>query len=182
MLSPEIFITGMTLLQKAYIGWQFDTKDEIQVKLWYSAFKSLTDEQFNALVKEYIKSNKTPPKCIKDLTEIYVERQVKLAKIPPEKALPFVRDIISDCGGWEYGGKVDIYKKLERYPALLKTVKDFESTLKTMPANDTYSADRFRRAYEENLRDSASNKVNQFLGLKAPENNALGSGTLPYEE
>ena len=36
----------MELLKKCYIGWQFDTKDEVQVKVWYSSFKNLTDEQF----------------------------------------------------------------------------------------------------------------------------------------
>lgn len=180
MLSAEKFIAGMTLLQKNYIGWQFDTKDEMQVKLWYSAFKNLTDEQFNQLVKAYIASNEHPPKCIKNLTDIYVERQIKLANIPPEKALPKVRAIVADCGGWEYG-KTDIYLKLKRYPTLEKTVREFEATLRTMPANDQYTADRFRKAYEENLKTSAENKVNQFLGIKAEPTQALGTAALPYE-
>ena len=60
MLSAEKFIAGMTLLKKNYIGWQFDTKDEIQVKLWYSAFKNLTDERFNELIKDYIASGGHP--------------------------------------------------------------------------------------------------------------------------
>lgn len=184
MLQLEKFIAGMTLLQKNYIGWQFDTKDEIQVKLWYSAFKNLTDERFNELIKDYIANNEYPPKCIKNLTDIYVDRQVKLANVPPEKALPLVRDIITDCGGWEYGGKTEIYRKLRRYPALYETVKEFEDTLRTMSANDTYAADRFRKAYEQRLRTSATTRVNQFLGLAIPsgDKKALGSGTLPYEQ
>ena len=180
MLSEENFITGMTILQKAYIGWQFDVKDEMQVKLWYSAFKSLTDEQFNSLIKEYIAKNEYPPKCIKNLTDIYVERQVKYAKIPPEKALDTAREIISECGGWEYG-KSDIYSRLKRYPTLYATVKEFEATLRTMSANDTYAADRFRKAYEERLYTSAVSKVNQFLGIKAEPTQALGTSALPYE-
>ena len=183
MLSAEKFIAGMTLLKKNYIGWQFDTKDEIQVKLWYSAFKNLTDEQFESLVKDYIANNEYPPKCIKNLTDIYVDRQIQYAVVPPEKALALVREIVADCGGWEYGKRV-IYAKLRRYPTLYDTVKEFEDTLRTMPKNDIYIPERFRKAYEQRLRESATRKVNEFLGLALPDSNkqALGSGTLPYEQ
>lgn len=181
MLSPNKFAAGMTALQKCYIGWQFDLKDEMQVKLWYSAFKNLTDEQFNNLIKEYMSKNEHPPKCIKNLTDIYVDRQITYAKIPPEKALEVVRNVISECGGWDYGGKKDIYLKLSAYPTLRDTVKEFEDTIKNMSANDTYAADRFRRAYEEKLRQSATNRVNQFLGIKVTDTKALGTAALPYE-
>ncbi len=182
MLTVQAFITGMEMLKKCYIGWQFDIKDEMQVKLWYSAFKNTTDEQFNSIVREYIARNDYPPKCIKNLTDILVEKALGQAKIPPERALHFVKDIISDCGGWEYGGKADIYKRLEKYPALHKTVKEFEDTIKTMHSGDTFAADRFRRAYEQNLRDSATARVDNLLGLSIPENSQiLGQAALPYE-
>ena len=182
MLSAQSFMTGMEMLKKCYIGWQFDTKDEMQVNLWYSAFANTTDEQFNSIIKEYISRNDYPPKCIKNLTDILVEKTILQARIPPEKALHFVRDIISDCGGWEYGGKADIYKKLEKYPALYKTVKEFEATIQTMQANDSYTADRFRKAYEQNLRDAATVRVDALLGIKVPENSQLfGAAALPYE-
>ena len=92
MLSAQSFMTGMEMLKKCYIGWQFDTKDEMQVNLWYSVFKSTTDEQFMSIVKEYIARNDYPPKCIKNLTDILVDKALLQAKIPPEKALHFVRD------------------------------------------------------------------------------------------
>lgn len=172
----------MELLKKCYIGWQFDTKDEQQVKLWYSAFMNTTDEQFKSIIREYIARNEYPPKCIKNLTDILVDKAIGQAKIAPEKALYFVKDIISDCGGWEYGGKADIYKKLEKYPALCKTVREFEDTIRTMQANDSYTADRFRRAYEQNLRDAATTRVDMLLGIKVPENSQiLGQAALPYE-
>ena len=172
----------MELLKRAYIGWQFDTKDEMQVRLWYSAFKNTSDSQFNSIIKEYIAHNEYPPKCIKNLTDILVDKALDQAKIPPEKALHFVKDIISDCGGWEYGGKKEIYKKLEVYPALYKTVKEFEDTIKNMHSNDSYAADRFRKAYEQNLRDSATARVDNLLGLSIPENSQiLGQAALPYE-
>lgn len=182
MLSVQSFMTGIDMLKKCYIGWQFDTKDEVQVKLWYSAFKNTSDDQFISIIKEYITKNDTPPKCIKNLTDILIGKIVKQAKILPEKALPFVRDIISECGGWEYGGKKEIYKKLEPYPALKKTVQEFEDTIKMMPAGDTYTADRFRKAYEQKLRDSASTRVDLLLGLNVPDNSSvLGAAALPYE-
>lgn len=184
MLSREIFVSGMATLTKCYIGWKFDFNDDMQVGLWYSAFANLTEDQFISVIQEYMDKNNYPPTCIKSLTDIFVARQIRLAKIPPEKALHYVREVISDCGGWEYGGKAEIFKRLAKYPALLETVKEFEDTLKTMQANDTYAADRFRRAYEENLREYATTYTNEKLGLALPpgDKQALGSGTLPYEE
>lgn len=182
MLSAQAFMTGMEMLKKCYIGWQFDTKDEMQVNLWYSVFKSTTEDQFMSIVKEYIAHNDYPPKCIKNLTDILVDKTLLQARIPPERALHVVREIISDCGGWEYGGKADIYKKLEKYPALYKTVKEFEATIQTMQANDSYTADRFRKAYEQNLRDAATVRVDTLLEIKVPENSQLfGAAALPYE-
>lgn len=182
MLSAQAFMTGMEMLKKCYIGWQFDTKDEMQVNLWYSVFKSTTEDQFMSIVKEYIAHNDYPPKCIKNLTDILVDKTLLQARIPPERALHVVREIISDCGGWEYGGKADIYKKLEKYPALYKTVKEFEATIQTMQANDSYTADRFRKAYEQNLRDAATVRVDALLEIKVPENSQLfGAAALPYE-
>lgn len=184
MLSREIFVSGMATLTKCYIGWKFDFNDDMQVGLWYSAFANLTEDQFVSVIQEYMDKNNYPPTCIKSLTDIFVARQIRLAKIPPEKALHYVREVISDCGGWEYGGKSEIYKKLAKYPTLRETVKEFEGTLKTMSANDPYTENRFRKAYEERLRQSATKKVSEFLSLPAApkENKALGSGTLPYEE
>lgn len=184
MLSKEEFIAGITALKKVYIGWQFDMQDDIQLALWYSPFKNLTDDQFNWVIKEYYNHNKKPPACITDLTDILVNVYYNRAKIKPEKALGYVRNVISDCGGWEYGGKAEIYKRLAKYPPLHKTVKEFEDTIKNMSANDTYAADRFRRAYEDNLKDYATEYTNKRLGLALPpgDKQALGSGTLPYEQ
>ena len=184
MLSREIFVSGMATLTKCYIGWKFDFNDDMQVGLWYSAFANLTEDQFISVIQEYMDKNNYPPTCIKSLTDIFVARQIRLAKIPPEKALHYVREVISDCGGWEYGGKAEIFKRLAKYPALLETVKEFEDTLKTMQANDTYTADRFRKEYEGKLWKSAEKKVSKFLALPDTpgDKQALGSGTLPYEQ
>lgn len=183
MLSKEAFVAGITIIKKAFIGWQFDLNDNVQVNLWYSAFQNLTDKQFNELVYEYLSNNKQPPMCIKSLTDIYVERSVKMAKIPPEKALNTVREIVSECGGWDYDGREEIYMKLASYPMPLReTVHEFEGTLRTMAANDSYTAERFRKAYEEKLMKSVANEVNKYLGLSVPDNSKLlGNGFLPSE-
>lgn len=183
MLSKEAFIAGITIIKKAFIGWQFDLNDNVQVNLWYSSFQNLTDKQFNNLIYEYLSNNKQPPMCIKSLTDIYVEHQVKSALVPPEKALDTVRNIVSECGGWDYDGRTEIYTKLAGYPMPLReTVHEFESSLRTMSANDPYTADRFRKAYEERLRASATNEVNKYLGLSVPDNSKLlGQGFLPSE-
>ena len=149
MLDLKTFVAGLVTLQKAYIGWEFDIKDEMQVKIWYVPLQNLTEDQYKWLIK----------------------------------ALPFVREVISEKGGCDYGVKAEIYKALEKYPPLHKTVKEFEDTIKNMSANDTYAADRFRRAYESNLREFATAYTMKKLGLALPsgDKQALGSGTLPYE-
>lgn len=182
MLSAEKFISGMEMLKSGYIGWQFDTKNEMQVKMWYSVFKNLTDEQFANLIKEYYAHNKKPPMSARDLTEILVNKFYATAKIPPEKGLDTVRDIINKNGGWEYG-RTGIYKDLENQPkALTETVREFEGTLSSMPANDSFIAERFRKAYAERLRTSAVREVDKRLGIALPEpKNTLGTAALPYE-
>lgn len=182
MLSLKTFITGMETLKKGYIGFDFDTKDEMQVKVWYSVFKGLTDEQFKNIVVEYYAHNKYPPKCARDLTEIIVDNVVERAEIKPNNALDTVREIVSNRGGWEYGGRSEIYQDLKKYPALSETVHEFEAELRRMNVGDTYTADRFRKAYEIKLRTKVINQVDAALGLKIPDNsNLLGSGFLPSE-
>ncbi len=182
MLSKEKFIAGMTAFKKCFVGWEFDLNDDMQIGIWYSALKNLTDEQFNKLIKEYYYHNKKPPMSVRDLTEILVEKFYATAKVKPEEALDIVRDIINKNGGWEYG-RSGIYQDLQKYPkALLETVKEFEGTLSTMAVNDAYAADRFRRAYEERLRASATREVDKRLGIALPEpKNTLGTSALPYE-
>ena len=178
MLTLQSFISGIEILKKCYIGWSFDTKDEVQVKLWYSSFKNLTDEQFKSLVKEYYIHNRQPPKCVRDLTDILVDKIYSTAKVPPEKAMSIVKDIVSECGGWEYGGKTEIYKRLRSYPSSLQeTVKEFEDSLRNMSANDPFITDRFRKAYAVRLRASAIREVDKRLGLGNPDGSKpIGSG------
>ena len=182
MLSKDEFIAGMTILKKSYLDWSFDLNDDVQIALWYSAFKNLNDEQFRNVIKEYHAHNRKPPTSIRDLTEILVDKFYSTAIIPPEMALDVVRGIVSKNGGWDYG-RADIYKDLEKCPkSLLDTVKEFEGTLSTMAAKDTYAEDRFRKAYATRLRASAIREVDKRLGLSLPEpKKTLGTSALPYE-
>lgn len=182
MLSQATFISGMTALKKGYIGFEFDTQDEIQVKVWYSALKGLSDEQFKNMIVEYYAHNKYAPKCARDLTEVIVDRLVSDAKIKPDNALNTVREIVSNRGGWDYEGRDEIYQDLEKYPALSETVHEFEAELRRMNVGDTYTADRFRKAYEYKLRVQAIRQVDTALGLNLPDNsNLLGANFLPSE-
>ena len=184
MLSKEKFIAGMTLLKKSYLDWNFDLNDDVQITVWYSAFKNLTDEQFSNVIKEYHAHNRKPPTSIRDLTEILVNKFYATAKVPPEMALDVVRGIVSKNGGWDYG-RSGIYKDLEKCPkSLLDTVKEFEGTLSSMSAKDSYVEDRFRKAYAIRLRASAIREVDKRLGIALPEPKnptALGTAALPYE-
>lgn len=182
MLTKKAFISGMNALKKGYIGWQFDLSDNVQVNFWYAALKNLSDEQFKTMITEYYAHNDQPPKCVKNLTDILVDKVYNQALIKPESALDHVRDVISNHGGWDYGGKKEIYAELKDFPALCETVKEFEGELRAMAANDTYTADRFRRAYEVRLRANAIKRVDTFLGLKLTDGTKLlGESALPYE-
>ena len=182
MLSQEKFISGMEILKASYLDFKFDTGNEMQVKVWYSVFKNMSDEGFINMIKEYYPRNHYPPKCPRDLTVIIVDGIVAKEKVKPEIALDYVRDIVSECGGWAYEGRGEIYEKLKRYPALSETVHDFESDLRRMSADDTYTADRFRKAYEFKLRTKAIRQVDTALGLNIPDNSKLlESGFLPSE-
>lgn len=183
MLSKQAFIAGMRAFKSGYIGWEFDLNDNIQIGFWYSALKNLSDSQFKSLLSEYYAHNKYPPRCVRDLTEILVTRTLSQAQIKPDKALSVVRDTITDCGGWDYEGRSEIYQRLKKYPALYETVKEFERELQTMRANDPFVEDRFRKSYEARLKDSATARVDKMLGLNIPEpTKVLGPGALPYEE
>lgn len=184
MLSKEKFIAGMTAFKKCFVGWEFDLNDDIQIGIWYSALKNLTDEQFSNLIKEYYYHNKKPPMSVRDLTEILVDKFYATAIVPPEKALDVVRGIVNDNGGWEYG-RSGIYRDLQKYPkTLFIVVKEFEGTLSSMPANDPYTAERFRKAYATRLRASAVREVDKRLGIALSEPklpSPLGTSALPYE-
>lgn len=182
MLSKKVFLSGIKALKKGYIGWEFDTTDADQVMFWYSAFQGLTDELFKNMITEYYAHNKYPPKCARDLTEVLVDKVVLEAKIKPENALNTVREIVSNRGGWDYEGRDEIYQDLEKYPALSETVHEFEAELRRMNVGDTYTADRFRKAYEFKLRVQAIRQVDTALGLNLPDSsNLLGANFLPSE-
>ena len=182
MLSKETFIAGITALKKGYIGWEFDTNDDMQIAFWYSAFKGLSDEQFKSMITEYYAHNKYPPKSARALTEVLVDKIVDGAKVKPENALDYVREIVSKRGGWLYEGRAEIYQDLKRYPALCETVREFEGDIRNMRADDTYTADRFRKAYEIKLRTKAITQVDTALGLNIPDNSKLlEAGFLPSE-
>ena len=182
MLSQEKFISGMEILKAAFIDFKFDTNNEMQVKVWYSVFKNMSDKAFISMIKEYYPLNQHPPKCPRDLTVIIVDGIVAKEKVKPEIALDTVREIVSNCGGWDYEGRDEIYQELKKYPALSETVHEFEAELRRMNAGDTYTVDRFRRAYEIKLRANAIRQVDKALGLSIPDNSKLlESGFLPSE-
>jgi len=176
MLSQKTFLSGMTALKKGYLDFTFDTKDEIQVKVWYAALKGLSDEQFKTIIADYYAHNQHPPKCARDLTVVLVDKVVSNAKIKPETALNYVRDIVSNCGGWQYEGRDEIYSNLKKHPALLETVKEFEGELRTMRADDAFTAERFRKAYAIKLRANAITQVDTALGLSITDKKLLGTG------
>ena len=182
MLKKETFIQGITALKKGYIGWEFDLSDKLQVGFWYSALKGLSDEQFKNMIAEYYAHNNQPPKCARDLTVVLVDKVVANEKVKPEQALDYVRNIISNRGGWQFEGRDEIYSDLKKTPALYDTVKEFEGELRNMRSDDTYTADRFRKAYEIKLRAGAIRQVDTALGLKIPEDKKLLPGFLPYEQ
>lgn len=182
MLPQEKFIAGMKTLKAAFIGWQFDITDELQVGVWYSVVKGLDEKTFSDIVRSIIGHNVNPPKSPREFIAILVDGEVAKAPIKPENALNTVREIVSNCGGWAYDGRTEIYEELKKHPALCETVHEFEGELRNMNADDTYTADRFRRTYEIKLRAGAIRQVDKSLGLNMPDEKKLLPGFLDYEQ
>lgn len=163
MLDQKVFLQGINYLKANYLNWQFDINNDLMIKVWYKKFSNLEPTIFMGLVEKYTEFNKFPPNSPAELLEL-LRNELTNKELDPNEAYQKVISLIREFGF--YYNRVEIYKALEAYPALKKTVEQFESELRNMRAGDSYLADRFKKAYEVNLKRQIENKSCLLLGTK----------------
>ena len=67
MLDVKKFIMGLNLIKNTYLNWNFDIKNQMQVEIWYSKFKDMSDDDFKALIEEFTNKNVFPPNSPADI-------------------------------------------------------------------------------------------------------------------
>lgn len=182
MLNKETFINGITIMQKMFLNWNFNSKDALMIQLWYQVFEGLSDDEFMKLIKTYCTTRIHAPGSPNEMLQILAEEEEK--KWPdPNKAFEAVRSLIRGYG-WEYGSG-DIYRAIKDNPALTKTVKEMESELRELRSDDNYLPERFRKAYAINLKAMCMRRRDERLKVGASQKpqleSDLGGGYLPYE-
>lgn len=179
MLRKETFIKGITILQKIFLKWTFNSKDSVQVNLWYKAFEGLEDREFMKMIETFCKTRVNAPVSPKDILSILVEEE-EAKYINPDAAFNKVRLLIREYG-WEFG-KNDIYNNIRENRALYETVRDFELDLRQMTVNDVVTPKRFKEAYALKLKTICIKNVDDKLRIKPAEIEAKTSNFLPYEQ
>lgn len=180
MLNKETFTKGITIIQKIFLNWSFNSKDMLQMQLWYKALETLEDDEFMKLIETYCKTRIHAPNSPNDFLLILAEEEEK--KYPnPHEAFTKVRELINDYG-WSYG-RSDIYKAIENNPALTETVREMEPDLRELTINDTFTPKVFRDLYAVKLKTMClKNRDAKLKALKAPVDiKSIGKG-MPYEE
>ena len=183
MLNKETFTKGITIIQKMFLNWSFNSKDPLQMQLWYEALQGIEDDKFMDVIKTYCTTRIHAPNCPNDLLMILADDEEK--KWPnPNQAFERVRELIRTWG-WLWG-RQDIYEAIKDNPALVKTVKEMETELRELTSDDTFTPERFRKAYAINLKTMCMRKRDEQLrltvaaGTQSIESPDLGRA-LPYE-
>lgn len=182
MLSKETFIKGITVLQKIFLNWTFNSKDALMVSLWYKALNGIDDKDFLRVVETYCKTRVKAPNSPNELLMILAEEEEK-KWMNPEQAFNLVRELIREYG-WSYGSK-DIYNGVRNNPALYETVREFEYDLRELTVNDQFTPKRFKEAYAIKLKTMAMKTRDEKLTAAAQvpviESGSMGRA-LPYEK
>lgn len=182
MLSKETFIKGITVLQKIFLKWTFNSKDNLQVSLWYKAFEGLDDKEFMKVVEIYCKTRVNAPGSPREILMILTEEEEK--KWPnPDAAFNRVRELIREYG-WDYGSR-DIYNGIKDNPVLLETVKEYEYDLRQLTVDDQFTPKRFKDSYILKLKTMCMKNIDDKLRMGS-NNPAMiesqNSNFLPYEQ
>ena len=163
MLKKETFLKGINILMKTYLNWKFDITDDLQIQIWYNQFKNLQDNLYIEIINKYISCNKFPPNCPYDLIET-LKIAIEENKLSSDGAWNKVLELVR-----EYGFKYNadkIYESVKEDEILKKTIEYFERELENLKSDDQYVAERFKKAYEMNLKRKIENESRVLLGKK----------------
>lgn len=161
MLDQKVFLQGINYLKANYINWGFDINNDLMLKVWYKKFSNLEPNVFMGLVEKYTELNKFAPNSPADLLEL-LRDQITKQEIAPAEAWQEVIKLIHRHGF--YYGRNEILAALEDKPALKKTVLEFENDLRFLETGDTYTPQRFIKAYEINLKNQVEKQSFLLLG------------------
>ena len=93
MLNKETFTKGITVLQKMFLNWTFNSKDPLQMELWYEALQGMDDKRFMEVIKTYCTTRIHAPNNPNEILMILAEEEEK--NYPdPNKAFEIVRELI----------------------------------------------------------------------------------------
>lgn len=161
MLDQKTFLQGINYLKANYINWGFDLNNDLMLKVWFKKFSNLDPNVFMGLIEKYTELNKFAPDSPAELLELLRE-QMTQQELGAGEAWQEVRRLIG-AYGFHYG-RDKIYAALEDKPALLKTVKEFETELRNLMVDDLHTPMRFKKAYEINLKRRVENSSSLLLG------------------
>lgn len=162
MLDQKVFLQGINYLKANYLNWQFDINNDLMLKVWYKKFSNLETNVFMSLLEKYTELNKFPPNSPAELLEL-LRDQITQQETSANEAWQEVLTLIQRYGF--YYNRNKIFAALEDKPALKKTVAEFERELANLTTGDTYTPERFKKAYEINLKRQVDNKSSLMLGF-----------------
>lgn len=161
MLDQKVFLQGINYLKANYINWGFDINNDLQIKVWYKKFSNLDAAVFMGLVEKYTELNKFAPNSPAELLDLLRDTMTQKEIAPTEAWQEVIRLIHKH--GFNYG-REKILAALDDKPALKKTVLEFENDLRFLEVGDTYTPQRFIKAYEINLKRQVESSSSLLLG------------------
>ena len=163
MLDQKVFLQGINYLKANYLNWQFDINNDLMIKVWYKKFSNLEANIYMSLIEQYTQFNKFPPNSPAELLEL-LRTELTKKELDANEAWSLVIQLINQYGFYWHRDKV--YNALEQYPALNKTVEQFEDQLRNLQSGDTYVRDSFIKAYTINLKRQVEKNSCLLLGTQ----------------
>lgn len=164
-MDEMTFVKGLSYLKMNYLNWGFDIQNPTMVKVWYKKFEKLENKTFIQLLERYTAEKKYPPNSPADLLD-FLKEAIEGQEMNSSEAWEYVRGLIREHG-FNYG-RDKIYAALEDKPALLETVKIYESELINLTSADTNTPLRFKNTYAEILKQKVAKKQNLLIGSSEP--------------
>lgn len=178
MLSQEQFLKGLEFIKANYIKWEFDFNNDFMIMAWYKKLSFLSEREFKELLVRFTDTRKFPPNSPADILELYREEEEAL-HLSPNEAWCIVLGLLREHG-FVYG-REQIYEKLADKPILLRTVKEFEADLRYLEITDTYTPERFKKAYATYVKREVMDKCD-YMRLPESQRKLLDSGDSQNEQ
>ena len=80
------FVKGIEYIKAFYVNYKLDTQSKLIMEVWMDAFKNMSDEVFEKLVRAYCLENIYPPQSPTHLLEF---AKTKFAEKSPEAEIEF---------------------------------------------------------------------------------------------